>query len=109
MPLVVSLGTVFALVGIVLFALSQGEGLPDKKSSTKSASSKKKGVTKSNKDDDSGDQQTTSRDIAALPPPPFRSATDVSGRYLQVEVTLGTSEGALAPVLRGVSAIADQL
>lgn len=99
MPLVVSVGTVFALIGIGLFALSQGEGLPDKKSSTKSASSKKKGATKPDKDDDSGDQQTTSRDIAALPPPPsFLSTGDpltdwarAAARELRVKTDAGES------------------
>ncbi len=47
--------------------------------------------------------------LGPFPPATLPAAIDVSGRYLQVEVTLGTSEGGLAPVLRGVSAIADQL
>jgi serine/threonine protein kinase len=100
MPLVVSLGTVFALVGIVLFALSQGEGLPDKKSSTKSASARKKGTTKpGKKDGNSGDQDATSRDLAALPPPPsFLSTGDPltdwarsAARELRVETDAGES------------------
>ncbi|MFT5325662.1 MAG: serine/threonine protein kinase [Planctomycetaceae bacterium] len=101
MPLVVSLGTVFALVGIGLFALSQGEGLPDKKSSTKSASAKKNGTTKSDKGDDSDseDQTATSRDLAALPPPPsFMSTGDAftdwaraAARELRIETDAGES------------------
>ena len=101
MPLVVSLGTVFALVGIGLFALSQGEGLPDKKSSTKSASAKKKETTQSDKDDDSDweDQTATSRDLAALPPPasflstgdPLTDWARAAARELRIETDAGES------------------
>ena len=100
-PLVVSLGTVFALVGIGLFALSQGEGLPDKKSSTKSASAKKKDTTESDKDDDSDseDQTATSHDLAALPPPasflstgdPLTDWARSAARELRVETAAGES------------------
>jgi len=101
MPLVVSLGTVFALVGIGLFALSQGEGLPDKKSSTKSALAKKKETTKSDKDDDSDseDQTATSRDLAALPPPasflstgdPLTDWARAAAQELRIETDAGES------------------
>jgi len=50
-----------------------------------------------------------SASLGPFPPAPLPASIDVSGRYLQVEVVLGTNQGGLAPILRGVSAIADQL
>ncbi len=47
--------------------------------------------------------------LGPFPPASLPASIDASGRYLQVEVTLGTTQGGLAPILRGVSAIADQL
>jgi streptogramin lyase len=47
-----------------------------------------------------------SQQLGPYPPAPLPASVDVTGRLLQVEVTLGTGRNGLAPVLRGVSAIA---
>ena len=76
MPLVISLGTAFTMIGIVLFLLSQGSGPPEKKSSTKPPSVRQNDTadSKNSVDEISG---TTTRNIAALPPPPsFLSTGD---------------------------------
>jgi DNA-binding beta-propeller fold protein YncE len=53
-------------------------------------------------------QAAWSSSLGPFPPATLPADIDATGRHLQVEVTLGTSEGGLAPILRGVSAIADQ-
>ena len=71
LPLVVSIGTAFTLIGVVLFVLSQGSGPPKKKEPA--SASKKNGsdlaVTGSQK------STKTTRDIVALPPPASFSST----------------------------------
>ncbi len=49
-----------------------------------------------------------STSLGPYPPAPLPAAIEVAGRFLQVEVTLGTSRNGVAPVLRGISAIADR-
>lgn len=101
-PLVVSVGTAFASIGIVLVVLSQGAGPPDKKSTTNSKASKKTGSSKSDmktEDDDSGTPKSTTRDMVPLPMPPSFSSTGdaftdwarVTAREIRIQTATGES------------------
>lgn len=65
-PLVISAGTAFALIGIILFILSQGSGPPDKKSSSKSKTKESTGAD-SKSTDESSKSESATRDLVALP------------------------------------------
>lgn len=101
MPLVISLGTAFTMIGIVLFVLSQNSGPPAQKEPTK-ASRKNKTEKTSTKtaDSNSSNSEEPGRDIVALPPPPSFAAISNTGdkftdwaRNSAVEVRIETSAG----------------
>ncbi len=97
-PLAISLGTAAAMIGIVLFVLSQGSGPPDRKPEPKAPSAKKKGTAdaKGSTDQDSG---ITTREIVALPPPswflttgdPLTEWVRVAAGEIRVETDTGES------------------
>jgi serine/threonine protein kinase len=70
--LVISLGTAFTMICIVLFVFSQDAGPPDKPSSTESKTSKKEASTEPGSKtagDESGNPKSTTRDLFPLRPP----------------------------------------
>tara|TARA_R110002072_G_scaffold299632_1_gene475497 strand:- start:78335 stop:80536 length:2202 start_codon:yes stop_codon:yes gene_type:complete len=97
-PLAISLGTAVVMIGIVLFALSQGSGPPARKPVSKAPSAKQNGTadSKTSVDETSG---TTTRSIAALPPPasflstgdPLTDWVRASAREIRVETNAGES------------------
>ncbi|MBL6705278.1 MAG: protein kinase, partial [Planctomycetaceae bacterium] len=97
-PLAISLGTAAAMVGIVLFVLSQGSGPPEKKPGPKPPSAKKHDTATSK---DSIDQNSgiTTGEIVALPPPssflttgdPLTDWVRVAAGEIRVETNAGES------------------
>lgn len=77
-PLAISLSTALTVVLVVLFALSQGSGPPEKKTAAENTSDKSAG--RSQKPENTGTETTTrpdppARNIAVLPPPDWASVS----------------------------------
>ena len=101
MPLAISLGTAFTMIGIVLFVLSQSSGPPEKKDSTKASKKGKPEKTSTKTADGKPSSSTDSPlDFATLPPPPSFATLSNTGdeftdwaRNTAVEIRVETLAG----------------
>ena len=96
-PLAISLGTALAIVTVVLFALSQGSGPPEKKSPDRKATAKSSKAAPDNGKAVAVSQEVPTQNIAVLPPPDTFQTADAAltawARRVAHDVRVETATG----------------